>query len=378
MKTFLKLILVFMFILTACSREHKGPAANLFTVAQNNNVTSLFYTGIIKPVRTMVIPSPADGVVIDMPFQYGEEVKSGQLLFVLSSLKFMTDYKAALMQFVKAKSDFNNSQTQLDEAKFLYKNELISKDDFKTKQSNYYGNRLALLQARDALEILMHQLAIKDVNLYQLTIADIDKITQAMHLKTNSENLSILAIAGGVVLSPSKSEEDNKKLLKGDSIKQGDVLAIIGDMNGVSVQIKINELAVNQIKIGQAVKVTGIAFPEYVLDGKITRIDKQGEASNGGLPSFTAEVIVPKLTAKQKQDIHVGMSAKVEINIVDESQIMVPIKAIVEKQGASYVKLYDAKLKQIKEKLVQTGKTSNNSVTILSELKNGDQIVLPD
>ncbi len=132
---------------------------------------------------------------------------------------------------------------------------------------------------------------------------------------------------------PAKMKKKIKKLIKGDAIKQGDVLAIIGDIEGISVQIKVNELTINQIKLGQPVKVTGIAFPDYILDGKITRIDKQGEASNGGLPTFSAEVVVPHLTEAEKKEIHVGMSAKVEINIEEDKQIMVPITAVKEKNG---------------------------------------------
>jgi len=336
----------------------------------------LFYTGVIKPLKTIVIPSPAEGVIIDMPFQYGTEIKQGQLLVTISSLKFMTDYKAALMQYIKAKSEFNNSETQLTEAKFLYKNELISKDEFKTKEATFYGNQLALLQAKDALEILLQQLDIKNINLYKLTIADIDKITQALHSKTNNENLRILAPANGVVLSSNKGEDDNKKLTKGDAIKQGDVLATIGDMSGISVQIKVNELAVNEIKLGQSVQVTGIAFQDYTLAGKITRIDKQGETSSGGMPTFTAEVIVPKLTEQQRKEIHVGMSAKVEINISEEKQMMVPIKAIKEKQGQSYLQVYDEKTKHNKEVQVQTGKTTAEMIAILSGIKQGDKVVI--
>ncbi len=60
-------------------------------------------------------------------------------------------------------------------------------------------------------------------------------------------------------------------------------LAVIGDMSGLSVRVKVNELTVNQLHLNQKVKITGIAFPEDVLDGNINRIDKQAEASSTGL-----------------------------------------------------------------------------------------------
>lgn len=376
MKYFFYIIstIILLLSLAACSRQSDDAHAKMLTIKSSSFASTLFYSGTVQPLKTLVVPSPADGVVVEMPFQYGEKVQAAQLLFMLSSAKFLSDYKAALMQYVKSKSEFNNSQTQLSEAEFLHKNQLISDDDFKMKQSNYYAAQLTLLQAKDALKNLLHQLDLKNFDLYQLTIADIDKLTQAMHLQVGSENLRVLAPAMGVILSSSKNEEDNKKVLKGDVVKQGDVLAVIGDMSGISVRIKVNELTVNQLKIGQKVKITGIAFPDYTLDGEINRIDKQGDSASGGLPTFSVEVIVAKLTADQQKEIHVGMSAKVEINIEEAAQITIPIAAIREKNGVSFVKVYDALSRKLTDAPVKTGKTTMDSVAILSGLKVGDTI----
>lgn len=372
------LLMFFVLSLQACSQKPTLPRDHIVTIESNSLSHTLFYSGVIQPLKTLVVPSPADGVVVDMPFQYGEQVKPGQLLFIISSSKFLTDYKSALMQYIKAKNDFNNGQMQLGEADFLHKNQLISEDDFKTKQSNYYAAQLALLQAKDTLENLLQQLNIKNINLYTLTITDIDKITQAMHLQMSSENLRILSPASGIILSPNKNEEESKKTNKGDVVKQGDILAVIGDMNGISVRIKVNELTINQLHVGQKVKITGIAFPNYILEGEIKRVDRQGEISGGGLPTFTVEVSVLTLTKAQQKEIHVGMSAKVEILIADESKISVPIAAVKEKNGDAFIQVYDVATQMKHEVAVKTGKTTMNSITILSGLKIGDKVVVPN
>lgn len=374
------ILICLLISMTACSNSESKEKTHLLTVSMQNYSTSLFYSGIIQPLHTTVIASPADATILDMSFQYGEEVDRDQVLFKLSSSKFLSDYKTALMQYVKAKSDFNNSQTQFSEAEFLHKNELISDDDFKTRQANYYGSRLALLQAKDVLQELLDQLNIKSINLDQLNIADIDKINKAMHLQAGVDgfdNLRLVSPAKGVVLSPSKNGEENKKLAKGDVVKQGDVLAIIGDLQGISVNVKVNELTVNQLKAGQKVKVTGIAFNDELI-GEIKQVDKQAENASNGLPSFSVQIVVPQLTDKQRKEIHIGMSAKVEINLVEEAQIAIPVNALVEKNGISYVKFYDKKTNQAELTPVQTGNTSQDSVVILSGLKLGDKIVVPN
>lgn len=362
----------------ALHKENKSSIPKTMIVKKSIAGNTLFYTGIIQPLKTVVIPSPVDGAIIDMPFQYGDEVKAGQLLFKLSSSKFLSDYKSALMQYVKAKNDFNTTKIQLSESEFLHKNQLISDDDFKMKQSAYYASQLALLQAKDALEMILHQLHVTTIDLSTLSIADIDKITNALHLNMTSKHLQILSPTTGIILAASKGNEDSKKITKGDMVKEGDVLAVIGDMNGLSVRIKVSELTINQLEVGRKVKMTGIAFPEQELEGVIQQVDRQGEGSANGLPTFSVLITVPTLTPLQKKLIHVGMSAKVEIKVEDEPSLMLPISAVKEKNGNFYVRLYNEKRKSIHEVEVVTGKTSQSSVAINHGLKPGDHVVIAD
>ncbi|OGT60588.1 MAG: hypothetical protein A3E85_05915 [Gammaproteobacteria bacterium RIFCSPHIGHO2_12_FULL_45_12] len=377
---FFKIVIgcLFVMFMQACSREPTIPHGHLSVVTRRAYTNTLFYTGIVQPVTTQVIVSPADGVIMAMPFQFGEAVKSGQLLFVLSSSKFISDYKAALMQYIKAKNEFNMGKTQLSEATFLHQNQLISDDDYKSRQTNYYAGQLSLLQAKDALSGFLHPLKIKEKALFDLTIADVDKIAQALHLNNEAENLQVMSFSAGVLLSPDKMEGEVKRIGKGDMVKQGDVLAVLGDMSGLSIKIKANELRVNQLKAGQKVKVTGIAFAEHVLYGKVKRVDQQGESGNGGMPTFTVEVVVSRLSAAEQRDVHPGMSAKVEIDVDEAAAMMVPLAAVSETGNEASVQRFDPVSGKVIRVAIKTGKTTVNDVAILSGLKEGDKIVIPD
>lgn len=382
LKTIKKAILIILMSgllasLHACSRQSHSPKDHMMTLESHSLTQTLFYPGVIRPLSTSVITSPADGLIMDMPIQYGEQVKSGQLLFVLSSTKFLLDYKTGLLAYLKAKSEFSNSKAQLDEASFLHKHGLISDDDFKSKQTNFYFSQLAFLQAKDGLDSLLRQLGVNDSHLYDLSIADFNQITEAIHLHHFSE-LRISAPTDGVLLSPSKNIDDNKKLTQGDTVKQGDALAMIGNMHGISVQVKVNELIINQLKIGQPIFITGIAFPDEQLKGVIHRVDKQGDYSTSGQPTFNVEAIVPLMSKAQQNKIHVGMSATVAIVINNEAHLLVPIKALTEKNGQFYVKQWDKKTNLSHLIAVKTGPSTERSVAILSGLKAGDHIVLPD
>lgn len=379
MKAFLKttLVLALCTTLFACSREPTLKDAHFETVSANSFSNTLFFTGAILPGSMQVIPSPVDGVVMKTLFQYGDPVKSGTPLFMLSSGKFLSDYKSALLDYIKAKNEFNQNKTLLSEADFLHKNLLISDDDYQSKKSTYYTSQLTYLQAKDALMVYLNQMNIKDINLLKLSISDIDKITQAMHFQSSTDNMMIYSPQAGTILAPIKSDDGSvKSVSTGDAVKQGDVLAVVGDLSGISVNFKVNELTINQINVGQPVVITGIAFPGMNIQGKVSRVDKQGEISSGSLPTFAVQVNAPLTPAMQKV-IHVGMSANIEMDLSEPPQIVIPITALVETNQASMVKVYDPASGSIQLRTVQTGKTTEDSVVIQSGLKPGDRIVVP-
>ena len=370
--------LLLMLMLVGCGENDKTTSEKdtLITATEKALTSSLFFTGVIQPLKTIVVTSPADGVIESMTFHYGDTVKTDQTLFTISSEKFKTDYKNALMQYIKTKNEFNNARSSLSQSEFLHKNQLISDDDFKSKQSAYYNAQLTLVQSQDALGIMLKQLAVPGLKLDQLTIENIAKITQAMNMQGGSQRLRILAPVAGVALLPIKSSDDVKKIEQGDQVKQGDVLAVVGDVAGLTIHINVNEFNINQLKVGQKVKVTGAAFPEITLVGKITGLDHQGQVSNGGLPMFPVEIVVPNLTPAQIAVIHMGMSAKVEVDIEQPAKITVPISAVIMKGSDTFIRVQDARSHKVTEVSVKTGQTTSDAVVIESGLSAGDQILV--
>jgi len=101
--------------LWAChgSEKKSNDSSRIMTVTSQPTTTTLFYSGIIQPLKSIVITTPAEGVVEDMKFNYGDHVQAGQLLFTINSEKFQTDYKSGLMEYIKSKNEFDTNNTQL-------------------------------------------------------------------------------------------------------------------------------------------------------------------------------------------------------------------------------------------------------------------------
>jgi hypothetical protein len=101
-----------------------------------------------------------------------------------------------------------------------------------------------------------------------------------------------------------------------------------------------------------------------------------GGGGEGGLGNFLVQVQVPNVPPEQQQVIHVGMSANIEFDIPQESEIYLPIKAVHQVNGKRYVTVIDASGKK-REAPVMTGKTTLTEVAIISGIKQGDRIVVP-
>ena len=146
-------------------------------------------------------------------------------------------------------------------------------------------------------------------------------------------------------------------------------------MSGLSVTLDVNEVDINQLQSGQKATITGSAFPGITLQGYVEHIEKQASSKNSNLPTFTTHITIPQLTAEQAQVIHVGMSAKIKINLEENDVIMIPIKAVFQENGQSKVKVKNELTNQIDSIPVITGKTNLSEVSIEQGLRPGDVIV---
>jgi multidrug efflux pump subunit AcrA (membrane-fusion protein) len=178
------------------------------------------------------------------------------------------------------------------------------------------------------------------------------------------------------MLYPPKSGEDKTtRITVGSSVKSGQVIALIGDLKGISVEIDVPEIDIDKIRPGMNATISGIAFGKHHLKGTLVAVNAQASnSSGGGLPSFTAVVEVKSLTPEQQPWIKVGMSAAIELSVDSDNQLLIPIAAVKREKGNSIVNLQLAQ-GTIEKRIITTGPAQADSVVIESGLKDGDVVV---
>jgi len=381
----LNIMMILVLALTACSQqkpkgERQGPGEQrVVKVMAAPFKQTLFFSGVIKPLSLASVSSPFDSVIVEKNANFGQTVKEGDLLFVIESSQLEKEYDAALAAYLKAKDDLSTGTSKFSGTEDLWKLGLISKNEFVSQQSNISNLKIGLIQKERELEEMFRKIGRSDVELIKkLKISDTEGVSKALESKLGL--IKIYAPSAGVFLEPPKtsSTEGDKTIEVGSDVKQGAPLGLIGNLQGLSINIKISEIDLQKVVPGLKASITGVAFPGEELQGIVQRVNSQAQSSGGvvgGLPTFSGEVIVNQLTDQQKKIIKVGMSAKVNVNIAEETSLRIPLTAVYEENGQLLVK------KKVKGEFIAvpvvTGSTSSDSVVVKEGVEPGDEILVP-
>ena len=380
-------------LLTAC--DHPKPDTLQSSDAENQtiivtkhpSVNHLYFQGTIAPIRVTPITTPLEGIVEAKSFNYGDQLTQNQALFRIKSDAFEKEYQSALSEYLKAQENYATNTDKARSSKELWQAGLIARNDYQAQINAAADSSLGLKLAQQKLFHLLKTGGVLENtssdNLFDklknLAITDIDAVNNA--LKMDVSHIKIRSPRAGIALIATQHDRGQssnpKEIVVGTSVKPQDALALIGDMSGIKIAIKVNEIDVNHLKIGQTATVTGSAFPGIHLQGKIATLNTQAsDEGAGSLPTFPVTIVVDKISTEQQQKIHVGMSAQVQITLNSNSVISVPIDAVHQQGNEATVLVLDPDTQQTKRVKVKTGKTSLKDVIILEGLQEGDHIVI--
>jgi hypothetical protein len=180
----------------------------------------------------------------------------------------------------------------------------------------------------------------------------------------------------GVVIRPTGAENIQQEDIQiGGAVTDNSVLLVIGNLEGLTVRTKADEIDIGKIRTDQKVLVTGDAFPNLSLEGSIRDIASQARGNK--VPTFDVTVTINKVSAEQKQKVRLGMTAILEVKVYENpSALLVPLTAVRLSGDKSFVSIRDQVSGQVKTVEVETGMTTLNSVEIIKGLQAGDEVLV--
>ena len=388
-----------------------GPAAAaaaddavVMTVQPGELTKTITVTGQLAPRREVDVTSPINGKVATVHAPFGAQVQKGDPLVELDMTDVRIEYRAqqaihikamerlaeaenwsdgvevsrARRSVAKARLDLEDSRTRQEETAFLLERGVIPSSEHAAAERGFTNRQLDLEAAEQDLASVMHK-GIAEVRVARLELenarARLDELNATLRLAV------LTAPVAGVVMRPPQGEgssggQERDRLSAGDSVGQGERLVIVGDLNGLSVVGRVDEVDVVEVGSGNEARVTGDAFPGMVLHGRVARVSSEASVESRSLPFFEITAVVESLTAEQRVALRIGMSATLEVVVRRDAQaLLIPLDAVEMVGGKPTVRI--ARGGEFRPVPVVVGEVTVDSAEILDGIAPGDRILLP-
>lgn len=396
----------YLLILFLCACHHQPKGSEVITVRAEPLIDHLYFEGTIKPINRISITSSAEGAVDKRFFNYGQQINKNAPLFHIVSSKLEEDYRTAFANYLKAlqayqdieswdkspemfraKQALTRAKNALDfsKEKFKQSSELmrlgyISRDEYNSDKRQLADNDLSYQEAQQNLEEVLKKG--QGINKEVAKISLEQNLQSVGELRDRISRLSVVAPVPGIALFPTKengsSEQSGNIIDVGSQVKFGDTLVTLGNLNGIEIDVHVNEVDIGRIAVGQPVLISGTGFSGITLKGVVASVDAQAISSGNELPNFRVSIQVPTISDAERTKIHVGMSAKVELQIIHPAAIRIPLKAVTQKGDKTLVQILDKDSGKPKWIPIVTGHTQLDTVEVLRGLKNGDRVIVND
>jgi membrane fusion protein (multidrug efflux system) len=183
--------------------------------------------------------------------------------------------------------------------------------------------------------------------------ADLDRARQLLARRT------IRAPFSGVV---GLSEID-----VGARVAAGTVITRLDDLSEVEVEFSLPETLFSQVRQGQALRATSVAFPDQSFTGEVEAVDSRIDPISR---SFRTRAIIPNPDGI----LPAGMFMSLELILSETRHVVVPEEAIVFQAAETYVFVVrDGKAHRV---TVRTGQRRDGMVAVLEGLEEGIPVVV--
>ncbi len=363
---------------------------------------SVSLSGYVAPLEEINVVAPFDGKIKEKFFVYDQKIQKDDLLLKMDTSKLKVSLRElkssyikarqrynevanwekssevarAKRSFIKAQSSLEHTKRKLKETKLLFEKGIISASEFKTSEIEYFNQNLDFAAVQEELDGVM-----KKGDRENLDIAQFELENAKVNLKEIEEKLKYAIVSSpvsGIVIQPTQGgDSKNKSIEAGTSVSQGEILFTIGNLEGISIKAKVDEIDIGKIQFGQEVIVQGDAFANIPLKGKVSHISSNAVGNQGQAPAFDVTVTIASLTPTQKQQIRLGMSTNLEIMVYQNSAaLLIPLTAVEIQGDKKWVKTKALDTDEFVRVEVKTGMTTMDSVEILEGLKENDTIYL--
>lgn len=322
-------------------------------------------TGKIVPKEEIEIKPNIAGIIDKILVDEGDRVEAGQLIATVRIIPNIAEVNNAQqnvqnsqLQINNTKTNVANMQTQFAMSEKLYKQGVISKQEYLTAQQQLYTQQQALKNANQQLVTAQKS----------LQIVKTGAIPELQGLATTQ----IRSKAAGTVLEvPVKV---GSQVIEANSFNAGTTICSIADLNSLIFQGEIDEAQAGKLKQGMDMNIVIGALQNKSFPGRLTMIAPKGKDTNGTI-KFPVEGDVNN---PNNEYIRAGFSANGEIVMSSQKNALLLDESLVQYEKSNgkdkafvEVKQPDGKFKKV---FVKLGASDGINVQILSGIDKNAEV----
>jgi len=292
---------------------------------------------------TVQVFTPYQGRIIGLFARVGDDVKKGQTLFTIDS----PDLLQAESTLIAATGVLQLTTRNLERLRELYKTRAVSQKDLDQGTSDQQAAEGALRAARDA------------VRLFGKTDAEVDRIV--------AERIADSTL---VVPTPISGRVTARNAAPGLLVQPGNAPApfAVADISTMWMIANVAESDSPAFHVGQEVRVSVLAFPNRVFEGKISTI---GSTVDPG----TRRVLVRSEISDPQHELRSGMFANFVIRIGEPQRSpAVPYDGVVREGDGSMTVWVTTDRRRFVKRTIKDGLRHDGYTQILEGLRPGELV----
>lgn len=307
-------------------------------------------TGKVEPRDEILIKPQISGIIDEVYKEAGQSIRKGEVIAKVKVIPELGQVNSAESRVRLAEINEKQAQTNFDRVEKLFKDKLISREDFEKSEVALKQARVEVQTAKDALEIIKEGITKNSASL--------------------SSTLIRSTIDGLILDVPVKA---GNSVIMSNTFNDGTTIATVANMNDLIFKGKIDETEVGRIHEGMPVKLTIGALQNLTFDAKLEYISPKGVEENGANQfEIKAAVSVP-----DSVQIRSGYSANAEIVLQRAQQTLAVPESVIEFSGDStfvYVMTDSVPEQKFQRKPVTAGMSDGIKIEIKSGVTAKDKI----
>jgi RND family efflux transporter MFP subunit len=357
----------------SASATSRAVPAHIYTVAEETTRRQVQAVGSLYPLEESILSAQVEGNVSQVLVDVGDTVREGQPLILLDEreLQLEVERQQGLVRQVraqlgigpkdpvppdartlasvqKAEADLFDAKGKYGRAQAMFKDELISQQQFDEVASRFQSTQAA----------------------YDLALQDVERLKAQLITNEASEHLAEKKLADATVRAPYPGSVKSRDVHPGEYLKvQGSVMVLVRT-DRLRVRLAVPERWAGSVKDGAMVDLHVEAFPGASFQGKVTRINP---AVTQDSRTFEVEALIDNRDGRLKPGFFVQASLPSE---KEEKALFVPEAAVNYRYGV--YKVFVVNAGRVSERQIrpagQTEDQQGRRFEVAEGLKPGERV----